>query len=109
MRDATGELADRIHLLGLAKPFLCLVLRGEVGGRTAIAHETSVGGEDRLAVAREMAHAPGRVAAAILELPERLVPVQRRHVIAPFLRFGVLVEGAVGAALCDQGPGGPAG
>src|SRR6266702_7306138 len=103
MRDAAGELADRIHLLGLAKPLLCLVLRGEVGCRTAIAHEASVGGEDRLAVDAEMAHASGNIAAAILELPERLVAVEHRHVLAPFLRLGIVIEGGIAPALADHG------
>lgn len=102
MSNAAGELTDRVHLLGLAQPFLGLVLRREVGGRPAIAHEASIRGEDRLAVDVEMMHAAGNVAPTIFELPERLVAVQRRHVRAPFLRLGVAVGGGIDAVLADQ-------
>ena len=87
---------------GLTQPFLGLVLLGQVGGRSAITHEATVGGEDRPAVDADMALPPGRVAARVLEIPERLVPLQRRHMLTPFLRLGLVVGRRIEAAFADQ-------
>jgi hypothetical protein len=78
------------------------VLLGQVGGRSAITHETAVGGKDGLAIDADTPQPPGRVATAVLELSERLMPLQSRHVLAPFLRLGVPVERRIETALADQ-------
>ena len=100
MGDAARELADRIHLLGLTQPLLGLVLLGQVGGGSAIAHETTVGGEDRPAVDADMMMPPGHVAARVLEIPERLVPLQHRDMLTPFLRLGLVVGRHIEAPSC---------
>ena len=98
--DAAGELADRIHLLRLAQPLLGLVLLGQVGCRAAIAEETAVGGKYRPAVDADAAQPTGRVAAAVLETPERLVPLQRRQMLTPFLWLSILIRSLRRSGAC---------
>src|SRR6185295_19954533 len=73
-----------------------------VGCRAAIAEETAVGGKYRPAVDADVTHPPGGVAMVVLEIAERFVPLQQRHVRAPFLRLGLTANRDIEAAPADQ-------
>ena len=49
MRYAAGQLADRLHLLGMAQPVLLNLLLGDLAAGTAIAAKGAVSREDRAA------------------------------------------------------------
>jgi hypothetical protein len=105
MGDAARKLPHRVHLLRLTQPILGFVLLCEVGGRAAIAHEAAVGDKHRPAVDADAPQLTGRVAAAVLEIPERLVPLQRRQMLPPFLRLGLVVDRRIEPPLADhRGP-----
>src|SRR5581483_12261207 len=97
------ELSDRIHFLRLAQPLLGLVLRGQGSACAAGSHKAAVGSEIGPAADADMPQPPGPIATAVFEVAERLVPFQRRHMLAPFLRLGAAVDRRLDAALADHG------
>jgi len=102
VRDPSGQLADRRHLLRLLQLRLGLVLDRHVARAAAVSYERPGGIEYRLAARFGETRRTIRARDFVGESAERLAPLEQREVPAPLLRLLLEVHRQVPPTAADQ-------